>query len=246
MRLKLLACEILYREICHVVARSPNCVDVEFLPKGLHDIGRRKMQAALSDALDAVSVREYDAVLLGYALCSGGVCGLSPKSVPMVLPRAHDCITLFLGDRKRYNDYFLKHPGTYFKTTGWIERGDSLMQSTTPGQEESLSGGLRFEEMVEKYGRDNAEYLREELLGLKHYRRITFIETGIEPDDRFERTAEEDARERSLSYEKISGDLGLLRRLVDGEWNDEDFLVIPPGYQIVESYDERIVRKVLR
>ena len=39
MQLKLIACEIFYREMCAAVARSPNQVDVEFLPKGLHDIG---------------------------------------------------------------------------------------------------------------------------------------------------------------------------------------------------------------
>ncbi len=34
MRLKLIACEILYRELCAAVARSVNQVDIEFLPKG--------------------------------------------------------------------------------------------------------------------------------------------------------------------------------------------------------------------
>ena len=39
MRLKLIACKIFYRELCAVVARSIHQVDIEFLPKGLHDIG---------------------------------------------------------------------------------------------------------------------------------------------------------------------------------------------------------------
>ena len=39
MRLKLIACEVLYRELCAAVARSVNQVDLEFLPKGLHDKG---------------------------------------------------------------------------------------------------------------------------------------------------------------------------------------------------------------
>ncbi len=45
MRLKLIACEIFYRELCAAVARSVNQVDVEFLPKGLHDIGQAGMSA---------------------------------------------------------------------------------------------------------------------------------------------------------------------------------------------------------
>ena len=53
-RFKLIACEILYREVCAVIARSIHQVDVEFLPKGLHDIGREKMSARLAEVLSAV------------------------------------------------------------------------------------------------------------------------------------------------------------------------------------------------
>ena len=39
-----------------------------------------------------------------------------------------------------------------------------------------------------KYGEDNARFLYEELCNMtRHYRKLTFIEMGIEPDDRFER-----------------------------------------------------------
>ena len=128
MRLKLIACEILYRELCAAVARSINQVDVEFLPKGLHDIGQAGMSARLEEVLAAVDESQYDAVLFGYALCSNGLVGLTARSIPLVVPRAHDCITLFLGSKERYLDYFQKQPGVYFKTSGWIERGEGLYQ----------------------------------------------------------------------------------------------------------------------
>jgi hypothetical protein len=41
MRLRIVACEIFFRELCHLASRSPRKVDVEFLPKGLHDQGGR-------------------------------------------------------------------------------------------------------------------------------------------------------------------------------------------------------------
>ena len=69
MRLKLISCEIFYREMCAAVARSPHRVDLEFLPKGLHDIGSAKMSARLQEAVDTVDAERYQAVLLGYALC---------------------------------------------------------------------------------------------------------------------------------------------------------------------------------
>ena len=41
MKLKLIACEVLSREMWFAAARAPHQVDVEFLPKGLHDLGCR-------------------------------------------------------------------------------------------------------------------------------------------------------------------------------------------------------------
>ena len=38
-RFKLISCEIFTREVCAAVQASPNTIDIEFLPKGLHDIG---------------------------------------------------------------------------------------------------------------------------------------------------------------------------------------------------------------
>ena len=49
MKLKAICCDVLYREMCAAAARSVNCVDLEFLPKGLHDLGAEKMQARLQD-----------------------------------------------------------------------------------------------------------------------------------------------------------------------------------------------------
>ena len=95
MRLKLISCEIFYRELCWAVARSPNTVDIEFLPKGLHDIGSEGMSARLQAVLDRVDDPRYEAVLLGYGLCNNGIAGLRPGKYRLIVPRAHDCITLF-------------------------------------------------------------------------------------------------------------------------------------------------------
>ena len=263
MRFKLIACEILYRELCYVMAKSPHRVDVEFLAKGLHDIGRPNMFDALHRVLDAVDSDAYDAVLLGYALCNGGVVGLKPcGQVPLVIPRAHDCITLFLGDKQRYEDYFFAKTGTYFKTMGWIERGDSLRQYSrdeavsststmsgdaqrkTPfGMTNAKTGQmLSFAQMVERYGEDNAKYLWEQLVGMPHYQRITFIEMGIEPDNSFEQIAQREAHEKNWEFEKLGGSLTLFENLVNGHWPEDDFLVVQPGQSIDFDYTGQIVR----
>jgi hypothetical protein len=245
MRLKLIACEIFYRELSAAVARSVNQVDIEFLPKGLHDVGQAGMSARLKQALDAVDESKYEAVLLGYGLCSNGLLGLAARSIPLVVPRAHDCITLFLGSKERYLEYFLAHPGVYFKTTGWIERGEGLAQLGPESIEHRYGMDQSYEELAAKYGEDNARYLHEQLGNLfRNYRGLAFIEMGIEPDDRFERRTREEAAQRSWSYEKLAGDMALLQALVDGPWDEARFLLVPPGSRIAPSFDDNVIKAV--
>jgi hypothetical protein len=234
VRLKAISCDVLFREICWLASRSPNQVDLEFLPKGLHDLRSSAMRSRLQEVVDAADPARYDGIVMAYALCGNGLAGLNARALPVVVPRAHDCITLFLGSRERYGDYFNANAGVYFKTSGWIERGGSASQLTGIGFDMDL--------LVAKYGEDNARYLIEQFNSYrKKYHKFTYIEMGIEPDGRFEQKTREDASERGWEFEKLTGDLSLLRRLIDGEWDDRDFAVIPPGWHLAPTYDERIV-----
>ena len=243
MRLKLLSCEIFFREFCACVACSPHTVDIEFLPKGLHDIGCQDMQARLQEAVDHVEQRQYDALLLGYGLCNNGIVGLTAKLIPLVVPRAHDCITLFLGSAARYREYFDSHPGVYFKTTGWIERGEADGELGQLALGKKLGLQQSYEEMVAKYGEDNARFLWEEFGNnlARHYGQFTFIEMGIEPDGSFEQRSRDEAAKRGWTFEKVAGDIGIIQRLVNGEWNEKEFLVVSPGQRIIANYEEDII-----
>ena len=175
MRLKLISCEVLFREMCEAVAHSPHQVDVDFLPKGLHDLGRKPMAAKIQEAVDRTPEGRYEAILLGYGLCGNGLDGLTARHTRLVMPRAHDCIALLMGGRDRYQEYFERNPGTFYRSTGWLERGQGLQQLT----HDTMGFDQPLEEMIEKYGEDNGRYLYEELTRYKsEYRKLTFIETG--------------------------------------------------------------------
>ena len=55
-------------------------------------------------------------------MCGTATVGLTARHAPLVLPRAHDCITLYLGSRQRYNEEFMRHPGTYWYSVDYMER----------------------------------------------------------------------------------------------------------------------------
>lgn len=243
MRLKLIGCEIVYREICLAVSRSVNRVDIEFFPKGLHDIGSAKMSGRLQEALHRVDESRYDAILLGYALCNNGIVGLCSGSIPLVIPRAHDCITFFMGSKERYLEFFNANSGVYYETSGWLERGEEVTGELRQISIQNQYGlGQSYEELAAKYGEENAQYLFEQLGNLtRHYSKCIYIDMGIEPDDRFERLAKAKADERGWQFEKISGEMGLIQRLVDGPWNESEFLVVPPGHRVTACYDENIL-----
>ncbi len=242
MRLKLISCEILYREFAAAIARSPNTVDIEFLTKGLHDIGTAGMHERLQAAVDQVDSSHYQAVLIGYGLCNNGIVGLAARQIPLVVARAHDCISLFLGSKDRYLDYFQTHPGVMFETTGWLERGESNGGLTQLALGQKSGSEQSYEQLVARYGEDNARYLWGELSNLtRHYGQITFIETGVEPDASFEDRAREKAQAQGWKFEKVQGDLGLIQRLVDGVWDSGEFLLVPPGHRITARYDEGII-----
>jgi len=238
MRLKLISCEVLYREMCFTVARSPHQVDVEFLPKGLHDLGSDRMRRTLQECVDRVDPRQFDAVLMGYALCGNGLVGLSARTVPIVIPRAHDCIALLMGSRQKYQEYFDANPGVYFRSTGWLERGGNLEQVF----HDRTGVGHSLPELILQYGEDNGRYLYEQLTAYKRtYRQITFIETGLEAGGTFEQSAREEAAQKTWKFEKVSGSLRLFEKLVSGDWPDDDFLLVRPGWRVTPRYDERIL-----
>ncbi len=200
------------------------------------------MRERLQEAIDRVDTEKYEAVLLGYALCGNGLSGVrAPARIPLVIPRAHDCITFFLGSRERYREYFEAHPGVYFHTTGWMERGStggSLQQLALEGQSEV---GWALQDLIDRYGEENGRFLFSQLGDLtRNYRQITFIRTGIGPEDALEAESRREAAERGWAHESMSGSLALLERLLQEPWSEADFAVVPPGHRLAGTCDENI------
>jgi len=216
------------REAYFCAARSKNVVDIVLMEQGLHDEPeklRREVQKALDNTCD-IQGRPYDASLLGYGLCSNGIVGLSAK-IPIVAPRGHDCITLLLGSKDKYQEYFDSHRGVYWYSPGWIESGKQ------PSEE-------RYEKMLkeykEKYGDDNAQYLMEvEQKWIKEYDWATYIDWGFVDSNEYKNYTKHCTEFLRWNYDELKGSPVLMQKLVDGRWHDSEFLVVKPGQKISED-----------
>jgi hypothetical protein len=245
--LKVIACEIAFRELCHAAARTPNLVELEFLTQGYHDtpaLGRAELQKRI----EQVTPGRYEAILIGYGLCSSILTGLRAAQTRLVIPRAHDCITWFLGSKERYQECFTARPGTYYYTSGWLECRQRRGGDSTAGHGGFLPAHsppamqATFEAWARKYGEEQARYLLEVMKQWSaHYTHGTLIDYDFTRPLELEEQVRQICAERGWTYERIEGDLRLLQRWLDGEWDEHDFLIVPPGGKVAATFDQTII-----
>lgn len=239
MNLKLIACNVFFREACHCLARSSHRVDVEFTELGDHihsDTLRGKLQA-LIDAASA-SERKYDAILILFGICGNATVGLKARQVPLVVPRAHDCCTILLGSRELFRRHFQDNPSTPFSSTGYFERGNYYLRTEEGGS--VIHYGDAYAEYVSQYGEENARYIWETMhptVPPELQDRAVFIDlpetAALGYAEQFKAKAEAEGK----TYVCLQGNLRLIESLINGQWNSEDFLIVPPQEQIVGIYD---------
>ena len=245
MRLKVIACKVLYREISLLTLKGAHIYDVTYLRQGYHDTPEL-LQQQLQKEIDKIENNEdeytnnieragdFDAIGLGYGLCSNGIVGLKSTKYPLVIPKAHDCITLFLGSKERYQGLFDKSSGgIYWYNAGWIDN------AFVPSKE-------RYEQLytqyAELYGEDNAEYLLEmENSWMREYKKNIYIRwEGFERPG-YADFSRECARFFNWEYEEVTGKAKLLEDLLSGNWDSERFLVVQPGQKVKASFDSEVI-----
>jgi hypothetical protein len=245
MRLQLITCDMLMLPVEHIAAMSAHEVVISDLSASLH-VDPLPLRDRIQEEIDRVEAAdpEADAILLGYGLCGGATAGLTARTKPLVLPRAHDCVTIFLGSRERYEREHAATPGTYWFTEDNVKRGDALKGWLVGDAARADEVNRTYQEYIEKYGQENADYLMEALGEWQsHYERGAFLETGLATDTEALDHAREESQFRGWRFERVMSDLTLMERLLGGEWDDE-FLVVQPGEQLVMSYDDGVIKSV--
>jgi len=236
-----LTCEALARSIYALAAESPHTISIRLFEQGLHN-RPKNLRVVLQEEIDAVEPDTCEAILLVYGICGTATTGLRARHTPLVIPRAHDCITLYLGSRQRYQEEFDRHPGTYWYSVDYMERTNSEA-SVALGAAGIEEQEAQYEEYVRKFGQEMADMLIEEMRKwAQHYTRAAFIDTRLGDAARYQKMAEDKAAREGWVFERLEGNRRLLKMLVEGHWPEEEFLLVPPDHTIRQQYNDLLVK----
>jgi hypothetical protein len=206
----IIACETLKPELSAVMGDRD--YPIAWIPSGKHS-KTEVLRQCIQEAVDAVS-EEYSAVLLVFGFCGNSLAGVTARRQPLILPRVADCIPLFLGSQAERDSY---GAGYYFFTEGYM-RSESTVIS-------------EFSRCVEKYGAEEGTDLMKEML--KHYADFAVIDTGAFDGNALAQEIRPFADALNLRVSVIPGNIRLLRKLIAGDWNEDEFLIAPPGGAII-------------
>ena len=246
MRLKLIACNVFQREVCHCLATSPHVVDAEFTELGEH-IHSDTLRSTIQSKIDATekATAPYDAVLLAFGICGNSSVGLRARGTKLVIPRAHDCCTILLGSKEKFKEHFADNPSMPFSSSGYMERGEYYLR--VEDGESKIHYGDAYAAYVEQYGEENAKFIWENMHPShpKLPNKAVFIDipetAHLGYAERFQARAGTEGKE----YVRLQGSLALIRKLISGDWDPADFLIVPPGRRTAGVYDwSEIVRAV--
>ena len=206
-----------------------------FFEVGLHD-RPDQLRSTLQENLNAVDARnDIEAIVLAYGLCGRGTAGLHSLQHKLVIPRAHDCITVFMGSKEAYAEHQRRCPTCYYYTPGW-NRGRRV-----PGPERLETMQT---ELAKKFEPDDVEFLlATEREQWATHDTASYVDLGTNEAQAEADYARKCAAWLGWKFEHLRGDPTLLRDLLWGNWDDGRFQTIEPGMQLGQSPDEAVLRE---
>jgi hypothetical protein len=130
-----------------------------------------------------------------------------------VLPKAADCIPIFLGSKAIRNEYGARR---YFFTEGYLQAESNPVSD--------------YAHLTERYGEIRARAIMCEML--QYYEHLSIIDTGVFDVDGLKEIITDLSKATGVPVDILPGDLRLIRMLIEGDWPEDEFLVLEPGSEI--------------
>jgi hypothetical protein len=206
----IVACKTLEPEIELVMRRRNITMPLVFVESGKH-VWPDKLRECIQESVDNIPAGKT--ILLVFGFCGNSMVGVKSGSHVMVMPRVADCMPIFLGSRKKREEYGIS---TYFYTKGYLESESSFIKDC--------------EGAVKKYGEKRGHWIMREMM--KHYKNIAVIDTGAFDPGEIKEKVEPFAKIIDVPVSVIPGNLRVIDDLLTGEWRDDEFLIIKSGAEV--------------
>ncbi|MEE0777010.1 MAG: DUF1638 domain-containing protein [Bacillota bacterium] len=216
-RYMMLACELIEDEVHAIMERHELNYPILFLPPDLHLLPK-KLNEYLQDIINRIQNVDY--LILPMGRCGNGTLGLKSDHATLILPKCEDCVNLLLSkdslkvNRPKYSMFF---------TDGWLRNG--------------ASANHEYERVVEQYGQERANMVMEMMYA--GYKYFSLIDTGAYDKDM--------ARKKlaplvdtlgTIEVNELPGPYGILEKMLTLDFDEENFVMIPPGVAVTEQHFE--------
>lgn len=213
MKTCILCCGSLEKEVRLAMNRRQISYPLEILTDNNHDSPRR-LSASIQNKLDQMDAQR---VLMAFGTCGGAMVGLRSGNLTLVIPRVDDCLSLLMGSMEQR--YALSGGFGLFLTDSWMNHEKSI---------ESELGRIRS-----RYPPERADKVISALYG--HFRSLNVIDTGAYDVASLLPRSRVLARQLELEHRVVRGTTAYLEALLQGPWESDRFIVIPPNAVISDA-----------
>lgn len=216
MKTRILSCGTLEKEVRLAMERCHAQIPLEILKENNHDVPR-KLSMCIQEKLD--QMEDADRVLMAFGTCGGAMVGLHSGNAEMIIPRVDDCLSLLMGSMEQRYASAGKGFGV-FLTESWLNH------------EKSMEAELdRIERM---YPPTRAARVIQSLY--RNFDCLNVIDTGAYDVSSILPRTQALAQRLSLKHQVVQGTTAYLEELLQGPWDPDRFIIIPPGTTVTEEH----------
>jgi hypothetical protein len=157
-------------------------------------------------------------VLLAFTTCGGTLVGIKTGDFELVVPRVDDCLSLLMGSMEQ-RKAALEGGFGLFVTKSWMDHENNA--------------AAQLEHIRKKYPPHRADKVIEAMYG--KFDSLNVIDTGAYDIHTILPQTEALAQQLGLKHRVVQGTTDYLEKLLQGPYDSQHFIVIPPQTVIAEA-----------
>lgn len=209
--IKVIACAIFKPYIEHLGIDDTK-FDITYLEIQQHN-HPKKLSENMQKEID--NTKTASKILLLYGLCGNALLDIQCHNIPVIVLRVHDCLSVLLGSKKRYEQLFKERLSSAWSCLALEQNGASWINDKT------------YQSWCQKYDEETALYLQACLMQECNI----YITMHLPEESRYE-----------TKKEVIEGNLCFLKDIL--ALTSNQLVILKPGQRIVNSIERDEVFRI--